>query len=111
MFAVLSGSAFCHVSADGMCVTDGVGDHAANEHCVMMAAQPLFALASTGQFGTYFFTETYFDYVTIGGNRYSGTSGPENVNLAAGETFSWDSDVSVNCACTPPHPHNPHCNP
>ena len=45
---------------------------------------------------TFFNTETYWDYITIGGTRYSGTAGFSNVQMTAGDTFTWFSDGSVN---------------
>ena len=45
---------------------------------------------------TYFQTEGYFDYVTIGGTRFSTNgAGPQNVQLGAGKTMSWSTDSSV----------------
>ena len=39
--------------------------------------------------------QTYFDYVTIGGTRFSGSSGPANVPMAMGATLQWYADGSV----------------
>ena len=44
------------------------------------ATQPLFATA------LYFNTEFYYDWIQIGGVRYSGSTGPVNVQMAAGAT-------------------------
>ena len=44
---------------------------------------------------TEFQTEDYYDHITIGGVMYSGMSGPSNVLLAAGETFTWFSDYTM----------------
>ena len=41
--SVLSGSAYCHVTSDGACVTDGVGSHGNNERCTVRATQALIA--------------------------------------------------------------------
>jgi len=122
MWSIISGSEFCHVEADtngnaGACVTDGVGSHGNNEACLIRAQATLYATA------TYFFTETYWDYVTIGSTRYSGTSGPGNVVMAAGDTLEWYADTSISyggftiCGTTdpvalppalpPPPPPNP----
>lgn len=44
---------------------------------------------------TEFHTETNYDYVTINGQRFEGTAGPNNVAVAAGSLFTWRSDGSV----------------
>jgi hypothetical protein len=94
MWVVLDGSEYCHVAADadgneGMCVTDGTDAHGNNEDCVIAATQALYATA------TYFDTEENYDDLTIGGTAYSGTSGPGNLAMAAGDTMVWDADSSV----------------
>ena len=91
-FRVLSGSAYCHVStsSDGRsCVTDGDGNHGNNEACTVEVLQT--GLLSATEFQT----ESGYDYLTIGGTRYQGTSGPSNLPVTAGTTFSWRSDYSV----------------
>ena len=89
MWTVVSGSDYCQLVQNGACVTDGVGDHGNSETCVVAAASNLYATA------TEFFTETFFDHVTIGGTQYSGTTGPANVPMNMGDTFVWSSDSSV----------------
>lgn len=42
-----------------------------------------------------FSTEVGYDFVTIAGQRYQGTSGPRNAPINRGGTFSWVSDGSV----------------
>lgn len=42
-----------------------------------------------------FETESRYDLLTVGANRYSGTSGPSSGTYAAGTTISWESDYSV----------------
>ena len=49
------------------------------------------ALTSTGTFRT----ETNYDYLTINGQRFQGTTGPNNVAVAAGSSFTWRSDGSI----------------
>ena len=44
---------------------------------------------------TEFHTEANYDYVTINGQRFQGTTGPSNVAVAAGSSFTWRSDGSV----------------
>ena len=95
------------------CVSDGAGLHQNNERCTVRANYGLYATAISFQ------VERYWDYLTIGGTRYSGQQGPINVPMAAAETFSWYTDRSVVfagwtvCATTspmifpPPLPHPP----
>ena len=62
-------------------------------------------------------TEALYDYVTIGGTQFSGTSGPVSVAISAGETLHWQSDSSVVgsgftiCAASPPLPLTRHLPP
>ena len=88
---VIGGSAYCHVVSQGTCVTDGTGSHGNHESCEIRSTRALYATA------TAFSTESYFDYVTIGGTRYSGTNGPVNVPMAAGAALSWFADGSITC--------------
>ena len=102
---VTSGGQYCQVTNGGSCVTDGAGNYGNNERCVVRATQALVATA------TEFVTEVGWDYVTLGGAYYSGTTGPSNVAMAAGETFTWSSDRSnVGTGwtiCGPPPPSPP----
>ena len=86
---VVRGSTYCQVTNNGACVTDGVGNHGNNERCEVVATRALYATAA------FFSTETYFDYITIGSTRWSGSTGPSNVRMAAGATMSWFADGSV----------------
>ena len=86
MWAIESGAAYCQVSSDGMCVTDGTGNHGSNEACVVRATQALYATA------TFFSTETYWDSVTIGSFAYSGLAGPTNAVMNQGDAIRWSSD-------------------
>jgi hypothetical protein len=92
----------CELTNDGTCVTDGPGEYGNDERCLMHAMMTVTLSASA------FNTEHGFDYVTIGGTLYSGTSGPNGVVMAAGETFTWFSDASntrsgfVICASSAP---------
>ena len=92
MWSVSSGSGDCQVISSGTCVTDGVGSHANEEFCQIIANRQLYASA------TLFDTETFFDYITLGGIRYSGSVGPSNVLMAAGDTMTWFADFSVTYA-------------
>lgn len=42
-----------------------------------------------------FSTEAYFDYIEIGDTQYSGSVGPSNVAMTAGQTLRWYTDGSV----------------
>ena len=53
-------------------------------------------LALTAVTSTQFDTERFYGYVTIDGSRHSGSDGFNNVVVAAGSTFTWTSDGSVN---------------
>ena len=89
MWQVTNGSAYCQLSQNGACVTDGIGVHANSEQCTVRATQLFYASAS------YFDTEVNFDYITISGTRFSGRAGPINQLMTPGTTMSWRSDASV----------------
>ena len=36
-WSILTGSEFCSVSSDGMCITDGIGEYGNNEVCTIRA--------------------------------------------------------------------------
>jgi hypothetical protein len=36
-----------------------------------------------------------YDFLTVSGVGYSGTSGPEGVSIESGEILEWESDSSV----------------
>ena len=107
LWTVLSGIEFCHVSDDGRCVHDGLGTHANQEACVVRVEVDLNATA------TFFETEEGHDHLEVAGRLYSGTTGPMNVPLAAGETITWSADESMTfggfvvCGTTPPSPPPP----
>ena len=44
---------------------------------------------------TLFDTENVYDYLTIGGTRYSGTNGPSAVLMNKGDEMQWYTDGSV----------------
>ena len=85
----MSGAAYCQVTNGGTCVTDGAGNHGNAERCTVQATSALYATA------THFNTERCCDHVTIDGTRYSGTTGPVNVAMAAGDTLAWYADGSI----------------
>ena len=86
MWVVESGSEYCSISSDGLCVTDGTDDHGSNEACVVRASQALYATA------TFFSTESYWDAVTIGSFAYSGLAGPTNAVMNQWDALRWSSD-------------------
>ena len=47
---------------------------------------------------TEFDTEEGYDFVTIGNATYSGSTGPMNVQVAAGTLVTWASDYDTNRA-------------
>jgi hypothetical protein len=88
-WSLVSGAG-CEIAQADTCVTDGAGDYGNNEQCTVRALVPMIVSAEAG-----FSTESDFDYVTLGGTQYSGTSGPAGVAVSAGETLHWQSDGSV----------------
>ena len=82
-WTILSGSAYCEVSADGLCITDGPGNYGNDERCEVRAEGAMFLNVAA------FNTESNFDYITIGTDRYSGTVGPVGIQLGSGDTVSW----------------------
>ena len=70
-------------------MTDGDGNYGDNEWCTVRAEVDMLVSARAG-----FSTESQHDRVTLGGTRYSGTSGPTSVAVGAGETLHWQSDYS-----------------
>ena len=90
-FRVVSGGPFCVTSHDGRCVTDGLGaPYGSNEDCEIEV------LATGLLYSTQFDTELRWDHLTVDGERYSGTAGPDGVMVTANETvISWHSDYSI----------------
>lgn len=105
------------------CVTDGPGEYSNDEECEITAVTALHASAIS------FETESNYDWVTIGNQRWSGSglgNGPSNVQMQRGDKLLWSSDVSITaagwtiCADTganpaprrppaPPPPSGPRC--
>lgn len=112
LWRIVSGSQYCQLTNGGSCVTDGPGRHGHRENCEIMAMATLRVTA------THFQTERGYDYLSIAGRRYSGTSvrdGPSNVLMPSGSSISWRSDGSVSLegftlcatAIVPPSPPAP----
>jgi len=92
-WTVTSGSAYCHLSNSGTCVTDGIGDYGNNERCTVRANQAL--VASTTQYQVERHSTRYnADYLTIGGISYKSGTGPSNVSMSAGQTLTWRTSGS-----------------
>lgn len=89
IFEVVSGGSSCKVINDGMCVTDGMRHYHNNEDCEIRAKGSLTVRATT------FNTEKHYDYISLGGTKYSGRDGPMDVSMAHGEIMRWKSDYSV----------------
>jgi hypothetical protein len=90
LWSMVSGSQHCEITQDGACVTDGSGDYNNNEQCTVRAEVAMLVSAQAG-----FSTESWFDWVTLGGTQYSGTSGPTGVAMNVGETLHWRSDETM----------------
>lgn len=80
----------CSLSPDGDCARSpnyptGYYDNSQNCLIVNVPRVPLFA--------TMFATETLFDYVSVNGRRYSGSSAPDGIVPLDG-TIRWTSDTS-----------------
>ena len=87
MWSILSGSQYCSLYNGGSCV--GNEPYHNNERCNITALQPLYATAHR------FDTESFFDYLSIGRTRYSGSMGPTNVRMRANDNMTWHTDGSV----------------
>ena len=100
-----SNSASCQI-ANGNCVTDGPGYYRRNERCTItaLAAGTLsysdFAVESSGN--------CRYDWFQIGSQKYCGTTGPVNVAVSQGQTFTWHTNNGANylgytiCLTLPP---------
>jgi len=96
VFAIESGSTGCKLSGNGQCVrTSNYGSGSKydnNERCVVMAKQSISVSA------TFFDVEPSYDKVRLplgGTTFFTGSTGPVDVPLNAGERFEWTSDGSV----------------
>ena len=94
----------CEVTNGGACISD-LNYGADVERCTFRAEAAITVSA------TMFKTAGFGDRITIGGTRYSGTSGPSNVVMAAGETIEWRSDKDTTAGgfviCASPAPPAP----
>ena len=89
-WSITSGTQYCQLTQNGMCVTDGVGAYGNNERCTVMARRDLFVTA------TEYTVESCCDYITIGSTIFRGSgNGPNALYMLNGATFSWSADWSV----------------
>jgi hypothetical protein len=89
LWTVTSGKDFCHVTPDGLCVTDGDDSYHKNEDCTFKADAQMTLTVKTFQ------TESDYDYLRVGSERYTGTSGPDGKLVDADTQFVWHTDSSV----------------
>ena len=85
LFSISASSNGCQTVGTS-CFTDGAGSYGNNERCSISV------LHDTTLSSTSFSTEPNFDYLTVGGTRFSGTSGPQGVAASAGDVISWYTD-------------------
>lgn len=79
----------CAIDSDG-CFTDGPGYYGADEDCEVCVLRSGTVTAIT------FDTESSYDRLTVGsGGSFSGTTGPTNVAVSAGDCITFTSDSSV----------------
>ena len=86
-------SGACTVASDATCFhsPNYPSNYDNNQQCtITVAAHEEVTLSVTA-----FTTELGYDYLTVNGFRYSDTSGPEGVHVAAGSTIDFSSDHSV----------------
>lgn len=70
-------------------VVDGPSNYGNNERCTFHVARDV--VLTTVEFST----ESNFDYLTINGVRYQGTSGPNGVEVGPSSIITWRTDGSV----------------
>ena len=93
-FVITSGADACKLVDDGAdkCVQTAnyPNDYDSDDECKI-------TLQSTGKLKVVdFATEETYDYATLKGTKYSGTSGPNNVAVTKGDTLDWLSDRGSN---------------
>ena len=93
-FVITSGADACKLVDDGAdkCVQTAnyPNDYDSDDECKI-------TLQSTGKLKVVdFVTEETYDYATLKGTKYSGTSGPNNVAVTKGDTLDWLSDRGTN---------------
>jgi hypothetical protein len=86
-------SGLCTVASDATCFRSPnyPSNYGNNQQCtITVAAHEEVTLSVTA-----FTTELGYDYLTVNGFRYSDTSGPEGVHVAAGSTIDFMSDEII----------------
>ena len=89
LFAVTSGA--CTVASDATCFHSPSypANYSNYQQCTIIVHEDV-TLSVTA-----FSTELWYDYLTVNGEQYDGTSGPEGVHVAAGSTIYFASDGAV----------------
>jgi hypothetical protein len=86
-------SGACTVASDATCFhsPNYPSNYGNNQQCtITVTAHAQVTLSVTA-----FTTESGYDFLTVNGVRYDGTSGPEGVQVAAGSTIFFTTDYSV----------------
>ena len=97
MYDLLSRIAAFFRATTGSCTTDGTcfqspnypADYGSSQTCTIAVDSTALLLVST------FRTENNYDYLTVNGLRFTGTSSPAGQTVNAGTTIQWYSDGSV----------------
>ena len=88
-FSIATGS--CLLGTNGACVMTQKfpSEYDPNENCSITVTADGFV------FTTSFTTESGYDWLTVDGTRYSGSTGPLNQAVSSGATVTWESDYDV----------------
>jgi len=79
----------CYTTDNGLCATDGAGDHSNNERCTVVVVTDGGFLSAVGSFST----ESCCDNITINvDQQHSGVIGPSGVAVSTCDNFTWASD-------------------
>ena len=76
---------------DEECFTDGYGNYANNERATITANRA----GTVNRRGSFRMESTSYDYLTIKGSKYGGTSPPATFTVTAGEKIYWRTDGST----------------
>ena len=98
---ITSRTSDCKIVGGGRCVSDGDGNYRSYGHCQVQALRSL--IMTTEQYDV----EDNHDFVTVKGVQYkTAYSGPDQVTMEPGDTWTWESDSSDErsgfkiCACS-----------
>jgi len=109
LFTAVSGA--CTVVSDGTCFRSPnyPSNYDNNQRCTITVAAHEQVMLSVVAFNT----ESGWDYLTVNGVRYMGTSGPHGVSVAPGASITFYTDGSVTRSgfeiCGAFLTHEPHC--